>query len=419
MANHSKLWVALFLSVLMVGMTQNSYVNVDEEVMNIFSEQKEDTSKSSPLNLSSGYSPKTFVDDAKFFDSVRAESVSVGFYNSCIVYDDQSLTCTGYNYLGLLGVGFVTPTPHFEKEHIRVNFPESVKISQVKVGYDSTCAIDTDGGLWCWGSNSHGKSGTDLPDSYIISPERVLIDENESVHEVAIGNNHKCALTDSKKIFCWGNNNYGQSLLPHSGSVNIPTEVEMDSDIVPVSISGKQEHTCILNQNGAVYCWGYNAYGQLGDGTTTNRNEMVQSILPSSDPAVYLVAGYTHSCALLESGDMRCWGRNHQGQLGVKSNTPISYKYPTDVLDLPLEPISFDLGFEHTCALLKTQTSLCWGLNNYGQLGDGTTTGFNTNGYNGEHKQVSTSANSKYYYNSIGLSVGSHTACSIFDTGKV
>ncbi|MFL2962431.1 MAG: RCC1 domain-containing protein, partial [Candidatus Poseidoniaceae archaeon] len=254
MASHSKLWVALFLSLLMIGLAQTSYVTVDEEIIETFSQSDETISKSSPMNLSSGYNPKTFVDDAIFFDSVRAESVSIGFRSSCIVYDDQSLTCTGYNYQGLLGAGFATTaSPYLEKEHIKINFPEPVKVSQVEAGYDSTCAIDTDGGLWCWGYNNHGKSGTGSPESYIMSPERVLIDENESVSEVAVGNNHKCALTDSKKIYCWGNNNYGQSLLPHSGSVNIPTEVNLDSGIVPVSISGKQEHTCIINQNGAVY----------------------------------------------------------------------------------------------------------------------------------------------------------------------
>ena len=141
MASHSKLWVALFLSLLMIGLAQTSYVTVDEEIIETFSQSDETVSKSSPLNLSSGYNPKTFADDAIFFDSVRAESVSVGFRSSCIVYDDQSLTCTGYNYQGLLGVGYDTPSPYLEKEHIKINFPEPVKVSQVEVGYDSTCAI--------------------------------------------------------------------------------------------------------------------------------------------------------------------------------------------------------------------------------------------------------------------------------------
>ncbi|MBT4066178.1 MAG: hypothetical protein HOE76_03065, partial [Euryarchaeota archaeon] len=81
MANPSKVWVVIFLSVLMIGMTQNSYVNNDEQFVNEISDSNNISSNSSPLNLSTGFNPKTFVDDAKFFDSVRAESVSVGFYN--------------------------------------------------------------------------------------------------------------------------------------------------------------------------------------------------------------------------------------------------------------------------------------------------------------------------------------------------
>ena len=122
----------------MIGLAQTSYVTVDEEIIDVISDSDDTISKSSPLNLSSGYNPKTFVDDAIFFDSVRAESVSIGFRSSCIVYDDQSLTCTGYNYQGLLGAGFATTaSPYLEKEHIKINFPEPVKVSQVEAGYDS------------------------------------------------------------------------------------------------------------------------------------------------------------------------------------------------------------------------------------------------------------------------------------------
>ena len=74
---------------------------------------------------------------------------------------------------------------------------------------------------------------------------RVLIDDNESVVDVAIGNDHKCALTESSRLYCWGNNNYGQALLPHTGSTAIPTLIELQEGIVPVSVSGKLDHTCL------------------------------------------------------------------------------------------------------------------------------------------------------------------------------
>ncbi len=415
----NRLHVTLLLVFLMLTLPISS-IDFSNEVEDVQIDNiSTNKSPQNSVNITRSYYSQTFLDDAIFYDSIRPESVSVGYRHSCIVYDDQSLACAGYNNAGQLGIGYDTPSPHNENEHVNIKFPDSVSISKVEVGYSSICAIDTNQKLWCWGQNSHGKSGTGIYDSVIKTPMRVLIDDNESVVDVAIGNDHKCALTESSRLYCWGNNNYGQALLPHTGSTAIPTLIELQEGIIPVSISGKLDHTCLLSYNGAVYCSGYNGYGQLGDGTQNNRYEMVQSILPSSNPAVQVVAGYHHTCALLESGELRCWGRNHYGQIGVKSNSPTLYKYPTTVLDLPVTPMSFDLGYEYTCALLETQTSMCWGNNNYGQLGDGTTVGTSSNGHNGNHKQTSTSYNSQSFENSLQLSIGYYTSCSIFDTGKV
>jgi alpha-tubulin suppressor-like RCC1 family protein len=406
--------------MLMMPQSQYGTSKTSNDITEIIDNQNTEFSSSS-LNISSPYNPSTFVEDASFFSSIRAESMTVGQHHSCIIYDDKTMTCSGYNAYGWLGIGYQTPSPHSEKEHLPVDFPAGVKIAKAVAGHDSTCAIDTNNHLWCWGSNSYWESGVGDTQSYYYSPERVLIDENETIIEIAIGNNHKCALTDSQQIYCWGQNNYGQTHFDTNkyGYIVKPTLIDIPTNVNPVSISTKDLHTCILSEIGAVYCWGYNGQGQLGDGTQTNRDKMVQVILPYSDPAVSVVTGYRHTCALLESGDLKCWGYNNYGQLGVKSKTPSFYSYPTSVLDLPIEPIDFDLGYEHTCALLKTQTIWCWGNGVYGQLGDGTNTGMNTNNDQGLHREVLQSYNSDSFYNSVDIQLGYHTSCSIFDSGRV
>ena len=418
MASCSRLWIPITLSLLMVLLPQNPYVsNGGQNEIEIIADQEIDFSPPS-LNISSQYYPETFVDDASFFNSVRAESITAGNQNSCVVYDDQSMSCTGYNYYGVLGVGYQSPSPYYETEHVKVNFPEGVKIVKAESGISSTCAIDTEGILWCWGHNTYGQTGSGSTETYLDSPERVLIDSNETIVDVALGYQYKCALTVSQQIYCWGNNNYGQLHFSSSdfSEKTMPTKIDIPNGINPVSISSKQSHTCILNDNGATYCWGYNNYGQLGDGTTINRDKMVQVLLPFSDSAVSVKVGNSHSCALLASGDLKCWGYNNYAQIGTKSNTPALYLYPTSVIDLPIEPIDFDLGQSYTCALLKTQTILCWGLGNFGQLGDGTAS---WTAAAPNHHSVNLNYNSNEFYNSVSIELGDQTTCSIFESGRV
>jgi len=418
MASCTRLWIPIILSLLMVLLSQNPYASYrGQNEIEIIGDQEIDFSSSS-LNISSQYYPETFVDDASFFNSVRAESIAVGMYNSCIVYDDQSMSCAGYNLYGELGIGYQTPAPYYETEHIKVNFPEGVKIAKAASGYSSNCAIDTEGMLWCWGHNTYGQAGSGSTETYLDSPARALIDSNETIVDVALGYQYKCALTLSQQIYCWGNNNYGQLHFSSSdvSEKTVPTKIDIPNGINPVSISSKQSHTCILNDNGATYCWGYNNYGQLGDGTTTNRDKMVQVLLPFSDSAISVKVGVGHSCALLTSGDLKCWGSNNFAQIGTKSNVPATYLYPTSVIDLPIEPIDFDLGQYHTCALLKTQTVICWGYNVQGQLGDGTTS---WTAAAPNHHSVNLNYNSNEFYNSVSIELGFLTTCSIFESGRV
>ncbi len=129
-------------------------------------------------------------------------------------------------------------------------------------------------------------------------------------------------------------------------------------------------HSCMTYSNGQVICWGLNASGQLGDGTTANKTEAVY--VKDLSGVLNLTAGSKHTCALTTGGDIWCWGENSSGQLGNGSTT--NSNVPVKVAGLPAKVLSITAGEEFTCAQLMNQEVWCWGKNNLGQLNDGTTT---------------------------------------------
>ena len=192
----------------------------------------------------------------------------------------------------------------------------------------------------------------------------------EGVTSISVGALHSCALTPTGAVMCWGYNSDGQlgdgTNTQRNSPVSIPS---LTSGIT--SISSGQYHTCAITSAGAVMCWGQNSYGQLGDGTTTQRNSPVS--IPSLTSGVTSVSsGEYHSCALTSSGAVMCWGLNSNGQLGDGTNT--QRNSPVSIPSLTSGVTSISSGAYHSCALTSAGAAKCWGRNSYGQLGDGTTT---------------------------------------------
>ena len=183
---------------------------------------------------------------------------------------------------------------------------------------------------------------------------------------VSGGGFHTCAIKQDGSLWCWGNNFYGQLGNGRSGigeMSSIPVQI-MSSGVVAVSAGGF--HTCAIKQDGSLWCWGWNQYGQVGDGTNTDRNTPVQ-IMPGGVIAVS--AGWAHTCAIKQDGSLWCWGWNQYGQVG--DGTWESKNSPVQIMSEGVVAVALGWG-GHTCAIKQGGSLWCWGWNEYGQVGDGT-----------------------------------------------
>jgi alpha-tubulin suppressor-like RCC1 family protein len=186
---------------------------------------------------------------------------------------------------------------------------------------------------------------------------------------LTLGTQHTCIARASGSIDCWGANESGQLGRGTTTFGRNFRQPVMGLSRASVVAAG-QTHTCAVSRDGSVACWGGNARGQLGDGTTMERS--TPEVVRGLDDAVDVVAGNLHSCALRTEGTVWCWGDNSVGQLGTgnteQSLAPVRVRELTDVAALTSGPSTSN----HTCALRRDGELWCWGGNEWGQIGDGT-----------------------------------------------
>ncbi|MFN5677972.1 MAG: RCC1 domain-containing protein, partial [Roseiflexaceae bacterium] len=249
--------------------------------------------------------------------------------------------------------------------------------TQISAGGSHTCALTSLGAAYCWGWNTNGQLG-DGTTTDRSAPVAVSMPTGVTFTQIDAGQAYTCALTSAGIAYCWGKNSVGQLGDGTTTDRSIPMAVSMPAGVTFASISAGYTHTCALTSAGAAYCWGANGFGQLGDGTTTDSSTPVAVSMPSSVTFTSITAGKEYTCALTSAGAAYCWGKNNFGQLGDgtytdKRSTPVAVSMPAGVTFA-----SISVGYEHTCALTSAGAAYCWGANGFGQLGDGTTTDRNT-----------------------------------------
>jgi alpha-tubulin suppressor-like RCC1 family protein len=187
---------------------------------------------------------------------------------------------------------------------------------------------------------------------------------------VAAGH-HSCVKLGDGATKCWGRNNKGQIGDGTSGNLkSIPTLV-FGVATGTVSVGAGFEHACALVGE-AVVCWGDASAGQLGDGTTTSKTKPVAVSTLATGAASLATGQGLHTCAILKSGAVNCWGANGNGQTGKGSASP-NQTTPVLVDQLGAGVTAVTAGASHTCALVQGPKVQCWGHNDVGQMGDGTT----------------------------------------------
>ena len=244
----------------------------------------------------------------------------------------------------------------------------------IAAGTYNSCAILENQSMVCWGDNEYGQLGDGTTDGSAV-PIYVNVAANETPVEVTVGQVTACALMESGNIYCWGSGYYGKMGNGEPWSDDY-VNTEMRQVLLPegqggqtVSISGG--HICTILDNGDVYCWGRGNQGQLGYGGTSNRNIPAKVNLPGQRSAIAISTGTFMTCAITTDGMGYCWGENDEGQLGngttnSRQMTPAEVLFPSGYT-----PVSISAGDDFSCALMDNRKVMCWGENNDGRLGQG------------------------------------------------
>jgi alpha-tubulin suppressor-like RCC1 family protein len=292
-------------------------------------------------------------------------ALAAGANHTCALQTDGGVRCWGRNRQGQLGDG----------TQLDRSFSDTVtglnNVVALAAGLGHTCALQSAGTVRCWGNNQSGQLGDG---SFTSNNNSVAVADLSDAVAITAGDSHTCALEANGKVRCWGDNQSGQ--LGTGNTTNSSTGVTVTGlNKAVVALTAGLMHTCVALLDGSMKCWGQNFRGQLGDGSTVNSTRPVD-VFPEVDNdniqslAIALVAGTQHTCSLKAGGSMRCWGNDIDKQLGYANPIFTYYPTPAPVSGLS-DAVAMAAGGKHTCALQANGNMSCWGSNSNGQLGDG------------------------------------------------
>jgi alpha-tubulin suppressor-like RCC1 family protein len=351
------------------------------------------------------------------------KKIAVGFFHTCARLADGRVKCWGGNGFGQLGYDDAQTRGDGGGPNMNTLLPVNLGSGRTAVaiaaGDNHTCAILDNGGTKCWGSNIAGELGQgstsilgDEPGE-MAALQPIDFGAGRTAIEVAGGQNFTCARLDNNTVKCWGLNTGGQlglgnttSLGVTAGDIAAAPAIDLGAGLTPYGLSLAHYHSCALLADSAsgnhLKCWGDNRWGQLGKGNTDNLgddpgemgNNLADVDLGTGLTATYILASGGHSCAILITGATKCWGMNTWGQVGlnVANSNPVDKQVCTggvndcigdvagemgDVLTaaIPSNVVRLAVGFRHNCALLENGQLKCWGSNEEGQVGLGDNTG--------------------------------------------
>lgn len=353
---------------------------------------------------------------ARIIWQAAASTLVGGYHHSCAIVDNGQVKCWGENDRGQLGLGDTRNRGGSGGEILpALNLGMGRAAKSLAAGREHTCALLDNGKVKCWGDDSrrrragrsdiglNGQLGPlagnissrgDAPGTMGDSLQNIDLGTGRSAQLLVAGEHHNCALLDNGQVKCWGRNREGQ--LGLGGTTNRGTDANQMGDALPAVNLGKNStavliaagiyHTCALLLSKQLKCWGHNDRGQLGVGDQGTRGDHAHTMGEELEPvnlgtgrtATHVVSSGAHTCALLDNRKVKCWGENAQGQLGLGDKEPRGYRggqmgdrLPEVDLGTGRTATSLATGIEHTCALLDNGQVKCWGHNHQGQLGLG------------------------------------------------
>jgi len=279
----------------------------------------------------------------------RFASIEAGEYSTtCGIDTDAQVWCWGDHHLG----SYFTPT---STRPVRVELPAGTRAVQMSNGGSIACAVSTARELWCWGDVlDFGNGSTEGT----RTPERVPMPDGSPVTNVQVGPANACAVTATGGLWCWGTNDDGEVGLGYrSAKVSLPARVPLPDGVVPASVSVGLDRICALSTQGRGWCWGDNYEGALGDGTYTDSPSPRAVTVPADEPLALLDTAWYHTCAITVSGTT----------LGGRT-----FRQPVLPAGTVLSTLS--AGLATTCAIDTGGRVWCWTGSDWGVAGSGDST---------------------------------------------
>jgi alpha-tubulin suppressor-like RCC1 family protein len=335
------------------------------------------------ISLAAGLGTLMPAPQAALAASQGAASISAGDGHTCAI-ESGSAYCWGDQASGDIGNGTAID---FYRAPVAVDTSSALAgktLTQISAGDDSTCALDSTGAAYCWGDNTNGQLGNDSTNDSSVP---VAVDTSgalagKALTQITIGNGYACALA-AGAAYCWGSNAVGELGDNSTNDSSVPVAVDTSGALAGktlTQITAGEFHTCVLDTAGAAYCWGDNPFGELGDNSNNSSSVPVtvdtKGALTGKTLAQIAVTGEFDTCAVDTAGAAYCWGYNADGELGNGSTNgsivPVAVDTRSALAGKRLTRVASGDGF-HTCALNTGGTAYCWGSNDDGQLGDDST----------------------------------------------
>jgi len=296
--------------------------------------------------------------------SVGHTQARSGGVHACGVATGGAAYCWGSRWEAMgggLGVSEVTITP--------LAVLGGLSFTGISAGSGPTCGGLADSTTYCWRHDIYGLFGSGTQER---SDVPILAANGMRLSKISAGDLYTCGIGADTLAYCWG------SMWPNDVADVSSTPVAVDANQKFASIAVAPDHVCALTPEGEAYCWGWGYLGRLGDGTQNGSATPIPVVTTQTFAA--LGVGAKHSCGLTTGGEIYCWGHDEWGQLGIGSTT-------LEHGDFEMSPVlvegghtfsSLSVGAYHTCAVGGDELLYCWGRNDRGRLGDGSTTARST-----------------------------------------